>query len=171
MVTTRPAVRSRVRLALVLTLAVLAGACSGTGSAGPGPSTAPLTTTSTATTSPLTTTSTTQPITTTTAAWAATSLAPTPEQAASELVDAWSVHDRAKALIDASPAAVAALFTNPYPKLGLDDRGCTSSPVPGAPNYCDYKSWTGTSIIEFTVTPVSRAAGEGWAVTGVLLEN
>lgn len=129
----------------------------------------PATTTTTA--QPATTTSTTLAPTTTTASttttvrWRPTAPAPTPEQAVVDVVEAWYLHEHAKALTVASPGAVAALFSHPFPPGGVQYRGCSSTPGPRPADYCTYRWSTAEKILELTVTQ----AGGGWAVTAVSL--
>jgi hypothetical protein len=174
-----------------LGLAALTGACGGpadnaaTGTTtSPGaeatttstaPGAAPMTTAAAASTTAQTptttavaasTTATTTATTTGTkpAPWKPTSPAPTASQAAYELVGAWADHDRKAALADASPGAVAALFSNPYPAGGPHYRGC-ASPPPGTPASCVYRA--GNDLLSLTASPFPN----GWGVTAAVLES
>jgi hypothetical protein len=96
--------------------------------------------------------------------WAPPSPQPTPSQAAYALVNAWAGHDRSVALMDASPAAVAALFFYRYPAGGPQYRGC-STPPGNAPGSCVWRS--GDELLSLTVTYFSN----GYGVTAAIMEN
>jgi hypothetical protein len=78
-------------------------------------------------------------------------------------VEAWYLHERAKALTVASPAAVAVLFSHPFPfaEGGVQYRGCSATPGPQPSDYCTYRWGTTGRILELTVT----GHRGGWAVT------
>jgi hypothetical protein len=105
-----------------------------------------------------------KPRTTITRTWSPAAPQPTPSQASYALVDAWSDHDRAEALKDASPAAVTSLFSGPYPAGGPQYRGCSTPPGNG-PSSCVWRS--GNDLLSLTVTPFAT----GWGVTGASLES
>jgi len=102
--------------------------------------------------------------TTSPAAWRPPAPEPTASQAAYELVGAWADNDRRAALADASPAAVAALFANPYPPGGPQYRGC-STPPGNAPSSCVFRS--GNDLLSLTTV----AFPDGWGVTAAILES
>ena len=129
--------------------------------------TATTTTTAAVTTAPPSTTPPTAARTTTTvkrAPWTPPSPAPTISQAAYELVGAWAARSRKAALADASPGAVAALFSNPYPARGPQYRGCSTPPA-GTPASCVYRS--GNDLLSLTVSPFPN----GWGVTAAAMES
>ena len=129
--------------------------------------TATTTTTAAVTTAPPSTTPPTAARTTTTvkrAPWTPPSPAPTISQAAYELVGAWAARSRKAALADASPGAVAALFSNPYPAGGPQYRGCSTPPA-GTPASCVYRS--GNDLLSLTVSPFPN----GWGVTAAAMES
>jgi hypothetical protein len=96
--------------------------------------------------------------------WAPSSPQPTISQAAYALVEAWSARNRPEALRDASPAAVAALFSRPYPPGGPQFRGC-STPPGNEPAACVYR--LGNDLLTLTV----RLGKGGYAVTSVVVES
>ena len=129
--------------------------------------TATTTTTVAVMTAPPSTTPPTAARTTTTikrAPWTPPSPAPTTSQAAYELVGAWAARSRKAALADASPGAVAALFSNPYPAGGPQYRGCSTPPA-GTPASCVYRS--GNDLLSLTVSPFPS----GWGVTAAAMES
>jgi len=135
-------------------------------------STTATTTTTAATTTTATTTTTAatrrsvapSSSTTSPAAWRPPAPEPTASQAAYELVGAWADNDPKAALADASPAAVAALFANPYPPGGPQYRGC-SAPPGNAPSNCVFRS--GNDLLSLTTV----AFPDGWGVTAAILES
>jgi hypothetical protein len=178
---------------VALVPAVLAGGCgrstpkaltpTTTATAATTTTTATITTTTTTTTATITTTTTTTTTTAATsttaaprrsvaasssttspAAWRPPSPEPTASQAAYELVGAWADNDRKAALADASPAAVAALFANPYPPGGPQYRGC-STPPGNAQSSCVFRS--GNDLLSLTTV----AFPDGWGVTAAILES
>ena len=96
--------------------------------------------------------------------WAPTELQPTISQAAYALVDAWAAHDRSAALRDATPAAVAAIFSYPYPPGGPQYRGCSTPPA-NEPAACVWRS--GNDLLSLTV----KVLAGGYAVTSATLES
>jgi hypothetical protein len=96
--------------------------------------------------------------------WAPSNPQPTISQAAYALVEAWSAHDRSLALADATPAAVAALFSHPYPPGGPQFRGCSTPPA-NEPAACVYRA--GNDLLSLTV----RLFKGGYAVTSAILES
>ena len=178
---------------VALVPAVLAGGCgrstpkaltpTTTATAATTTTTATITTTTTTTTTTITTTTTTTTTTAATsttaaprrsvaasssttspAAWRPPSPEPTASQAAYELVGAWADNDRKAALADASPAAVAALFANPYPPGGPQYRGC-STPPGNAQSSCVFRS--GNDLLSLTTV----AFPDGWGVTAAIMES
>jgi hypothetical protein len=178
---------------VALVPAVLAGGCgrstpkaltpTTTATAATTTTTATITTTTTTTTATITTTTTTTTTTAATsttaaprrsvaasssttspAAWRPPSPEPTASQAAYELVGAWADNDRKAALADASPAAVAALFANPYPPGGPQYRGC-STPPGNAQSSCVFRS--GNDLLSLTTV----AFPDGWGVTAAIMES
>ena len=101
---------------------------------------------------------------TTTTAWRATAPQLSPDAAAELLVGKWSVGDRAGARADASPAAVATLFSGTYPSGNLQFRGCTEGANPGT---CTYRNTVTDGIYEITVIE----APSGWYVSSVTAES
>jgi hypothetical protein len=134
-----------------------------TTSAAPTTAAVPAATTDVSTTSTtvLAVTSTTR----TTAMWVPRSPAPNATQAAYNLVEAWAAGRQTAASTDASPAAVAVLFSNPYPVTGTDFRGCSSPPDLSIPSSCVLR--VGNDLLSLTVSHFS----EGWGVTSVLMET
>jgi hypothetical protein len=102
--------------------------------------------------------------TTRAAAWRPPSPAPTPSQAAYELVSAWADGSRKAALADASPGAVSALFANPYPAGGPQFRGC-STPPGHAPSSCVFRS--GNDLLSLTTVSFP----DGWGITAAVMES
>ena len=102
--------------------------------------------------------------TTSPAAWRPSAPQPSASQAAYELVGAWGDNDRKEALADASPAAVAALFANPYPSGGPEYRGC-STPPGNAPSSCVFRS--GNDLLSLTTV----AFLDGWGVIAAMMES
>jgi hypothetical protein len=167
---------------VALVPAVLAGGCgrstpkaltpTTTATAATTTTTATITTTTTTTTTTAATSTTAAPrrsvaassSTTSPAAWRPPSPEPTASQAAYELVGAWADNDPKAALADASPAAVAALFANPYPPGGPQYRGC-SAPPGNAPSNCVFRS--GNDLLSLTTV----AFPDGWGVTAAILES
>ncbi|MDA8302679.1 MAG: hypothetical protein M0005_14345 [Actinomycetota bacterium] len=96
--------------------------------------------------------------------WVPTQLQPTISQAAYALVDAWAAHDRSAALRDATPAAVAAIFSYPYPPGGPQYRGCSTPPA-NEPAACVWRS--GNDLLSLTV----KVLAGGYAVTSATLES
>jgi hypothetical protein len=99
-----------------------------------------------------------------TAAWEPRSPQPSASLGAWQLLDAWAADNRTTALQDASPAAVAALFSYTYPEAGVQFRGCSSPPGQTASS-CAYRD--GNDLLSLTVSLFAR----GWAVTGAVLES
>ena len=110
---------------------------------------------------PVTRTTTGAPTSTT---WAPSSPAPTPSDSGWALLDAWLGHNRTAALTDATPAAVAALFSYNFPPGGVEYRGC-SSPPGNTASSCVYRD--GNDLLSLTVSLFPH----GWAVTGAVLES
>lgn len=96
--------------------------------------------------------------------WAPLHPQPSAAAAAYELVGAWSESDRALALEDASPPAVAGLFAYRYPYGGPQFRGCSTPPGNG-PVACVWRS--GNDLLSMQV----RQFASGWAVTGTTMET
>lgn len=82
---------------------------------------------------------------------------PSREMAATHLIDAWRAGDRLAAALDATEAAVAAVFAQPYPQGGVQFRGC--SVAVAGPSFCDYRILATGSLLELSVVEVSG----GWA--------
>jgi hypothetical protein len=126
--------------------------------------TPPATTTSSPTTSSPTTS---RPTTSApAAAWRPPAPAPSDYQAAQDLLNAWSEHDRAQALSVASAGAVNALFARAYPADGAQQRGC-SAPPSGLPATCVYRYGAADGILSMTVAPFPN----GWGVAAVQVES
>ncbi len=100
----------------------------------------------------------------TTKTWAPTSPQSSASLAGWALLDAWVADNRSRALQDASPAAVSALFSYTYPQAGVQFRGCSSPPGNTASN-CVYRD--GNDLLSLAVSLYPR----GWAVTGAVLES
>jgi hypothetical protein len=88
--------------------------------------------------------------------------APSPDDAAYQMISAWGAGSRAQAARIASPGAVGSLFTVAYPGSALQFRGCSSG---FSPADCDYRD--GDALIKIYA---SREAG-GWYVSSVTVEN
>ena len=129
----------------------------------PASSAPPATTATVATSARTSTTNTTTPGTTTTL-WRPLAPAPSEYQAASELLAAWSVHDRPQALSIATAAAVSALFA--LPVASVQQRGC-STPPSGLPGTCTYQYGAAQSILSLTVSSFPH----GWGITAAVLEK
>ena len=89
---------------------------------------------------------------------------PTATESAYALVDAWAAHHRAKAQRDASPAAVATLFSYKYPG-SFDFRSCSTPPDDTVPSYCVAR--VGNNLLSLTV----RFFKHGWGVTAAAMET
>lgn len=107
---------------------------------------------------------TTAPPTTPTTVWAPSAPQPSPDAAAARLVSAWSTANQALAATVAAPAAVSALFAQPYPAGYLQARGCTSGASPAT---CTYRNTKTNGIYEIEV---SSGTG-GWYVSSVTPES
>lgn len=104
--------------------------------------------------------------TTTAAQWRPRAPQGSPYAATSQLLTAWSAHNRAAALKVASPAAVARLFALKYPSAGLLQDGCSTPPA-NAPSSCTYRYGSTQDLLSVSVTNFAS----GWGVTGVQLES
>lgn len=82
---------------------------------------------------------------------------PSPDKAGSALIAAWQRGDKAAAQSVAAPAAVAALFAQPYPASGAQSRGCQQA-VAG-PSVCSY-GIGGTSLLDLAAVAVPG----GWII-------
>jgi len=81
-------------------------------------------------------------------------------------LDDWADGDRAGALEDASQAAVAALFSNPYSQqYGFDFRGCSTPPA-DLPVTCSVRVGEG-NLLQLTATSFP----EGWGITAAVIET
>lgn len=147
--------RRRLGSALALVLLAAVGACTA-GSAGSTATTLPITTAA-----PTTTTSTVAPTT----VFQPTAPQKTREDAAAHLVAAWRAGDRAAALADASPDAVAAVFAMAYPAGGVQARGCSSA-VAG-PSSCIYRLFVSNALLSLSAI---QAAG-GWYISAAQFES
>jgi hypothetical protein len=147
-------------------LATGAAACSGSHSGassthgagtanGPGSAPAASTTTAPSTTAPPTT-----------AAYQPTSPQPSPDDAASQLVQDWGNGDRAGAAAVAAPTAVTSLFAVPYPGSSLDFRGCSGTFSPAVCSYRDGSSFD-SPLIQLTTTQLPA----GWYVSSAMVES
>ncbi len=76
--------------------------------------------------------------------------------AGSHLIAAWMAGDRAAASTDAAPAAVDAVFAQPFPAGGVQARGC-SAPVAG-PATCTYRVLANGNLLSLSVV----ANSSGW---------
>ena len=156
-------------------MAVLVAACGGSSTAappssGPTSSSAAITTPASSTapgtratvpSTPGSATPTTAPPPPTTA-YRPASPQPSPDDASSRVITAWSKGDRAGAAAVAAPSAVAALFAIPYPGYSLQARGCS---VDFSPADCDYRDGNSLLKVYSTQTPA------GWYVSSVVLES
>jgi len=97
-----------------------------------------------------------------------TTLSPSAEAAARALVSSWSTNNRSAALAEATPTAVATLFTARYASGLAVDRGCSTS---FTPIVCTFGPSGGASptdpIYEIMVSQVEG----GWFVSSVKIEN
>ncbi len=162
--------RSRPALAVAAAAACLAGGllagCTSSppvgGSAGTTATAAPTTTVAPTVTRPAPTTPATTPPTT---AYTPSSPAPSPDAAAAALIDDWSTGNRTGAAAVAAPAAIAALFAQPYPAGYLQSRGCTDPST--NPGTCTYANRDTGSLYEIDVS----RTGSGWYVPTVIVES
>jgi hypothetical protein len=154
--------RTATRSALIAG-ALLFGACtlSACSKSGPG---RPLSVAPTTPPTTLPTSITTVPPTTTTAP-APSSPQPSQDQAAAHLIAAWQGGNRGAALAVARPTAVDAVFAQPYPKSGVQARGC-SEPV-AATSACDYRLLPAGSLLKLSAVQIAR----GWVVDTVIFEG
>lgn len=144
-------------VAIALTGALALSACHGTSGAAP-PVTAPTETTVVAST---TTTSTLPPTT----LYQPSAPQPSQDDAGTHLVDAWMAGDRAAALTDATPAAVAALFAQPFPSGGIQARGCSNA-VAG-PSSCVYRIYDSGNLVDLSAMMVTG----GWMISAARFES
>jgi hypothetical protein len=144
-------------LPIAFTGAVVLSGCHGTSSAAP-PAPAPRETTVAAST---TTTSTLPPTT----VYQPSAPQPSQDDAGTHLVDAWMAGDRAAALTDATPAAVAALFAQPFPSGGIQARGCSSA-VAG-PSSCVYRIYDNGNLVDLSAMMVTG----GWMISAARFES
>jgi hypothetical protein len=79
-------------------------------------------------------------------------------------MDAWAAGKRGAALPDASPAAVAALFSHAYPASGTQFRGCSTPPA-NLPYICVWRS--GNDLVSLTV----KGFPGGWGVSAAVVES
>jgi hypothetical protein len=86
------------------------------------------------------------------------------DQAAAHLVAAWKVGDRAAALTDATPAAVDAVFAQPFPAGGVQARGCSEA-VAG-PSSCIYRIFATGGLLDLSAVAVSG----GWSISDARFE-
>lgn len=151
-----PTARALALWGAVAAAALTTGCHTGRGSAAPTTNTTPATTLTPPTTAR-------RPPPTT--VWRPTAPTATPDDAASQLVQTWSVGDRHGASAVAAPAAVAVLFAHAYPGSGLAiPRGCSDS---FTPIVCTYGPPGGASpnddIFELSVSHTAT----GWYVSSV----
>ncbi|HEX3540940.1 MAG TPA: hypothetical protein VHT75_10925 [Acidimicrobiales bacterium] len=85
--------------------------------------------------------------------------------AAAHIVAAWKAGDRAAAAADATPAAVAAVFAQPFPAGGVQARGCSSA-VAG-PSSCIYRVLANGNLLSLSALPVSG----GWIISDAQFES
>jgi hypothetical protein len=90
---------------------------------------------------------------------------PSQDKAGAHLVAAWRAGDQAAALTDATPAAVSAVFAQPFPAGGVQARGC-STPVAG-PASCIYRILADGSALQLSAVTVAG----GWVVTAAQFET
>lgn len=131
----------------------IAGCNGGSGSAAP---------TTVPTTAAATTTSSTIPPTT---VFQPSAPQASQDAAASHLVAAWQAGDRATALTAAAPAAVTALFSQPYPAGGLQARGCSNA-VAG-PSSCIYRILANGNLIDISVL----SGPGGWYASAAVIRG
>ncbi|MDQ1391244.1 MAG: hypothetical protein QOF30_221 [Acidimicrobiaceae bacterium] len=142
-----------VLLSLALAASVGLAGCKG-GSGSRSGSVAP---TTAAPTVPATTTTSTVPPTT---VYRPSAPQPSQDQAGSHLVAAWKAGDRAAALTDATPAAVEAVFAQPFPAGGVQARGCSNA-VAG-PSSCVYRIFATGGLLELSAV---AGSGGGWLIS------
>ncbi|MDQ6614526.1 MAG: hypothetical protein M3083_07220 [Actinomycetota bacterium] len=135
----------------------LYGCRAGTDTAGPSP-TGVATSASTAAT---TTTSTVPPTT----VYQASAPLLSRDQAGRHLVAAWMSGDRPTALTGAAPAAVEAVFAQPFPAGGVQERGCASA-VAG-PSSCVYRIYASGTLLDLSAVAVSG----GWIISAARFET
>ena len=109
-----------------------------------------------------TTTTTTAPTTT---IYQPTAPQPTQDAAGGHLIAAWKAGDRAAALADATPAAVNAVFAQPYPAGGLQARGCSNA-VAG-PSFCVYRVLANGNLVSLSAVAVTG----GWSISAAQIES
>jgi hypothetical protein len=102
----------------------------------------------------------------TTAAYQPTSPQPSPDDAASQLVQDWGNGNRAGAAAIAAPPAVTGLFSVPYPGSSLDFRGCSGTFSPAVCSYRDGYS-SDSPLIQLTATQTAA----GWYVSSVMVQS
>lgn len=85
--------------------------------------------------------------------------------AAAHIVAAWKAGDRAAAAADASPAAVAAVFAQPFPAGGVQARGCSSA-VAG-PSSCIYRILANSNLLSLSAVSVPG----GWIISDAQFES
>jgi hypothetical protein len=90
---------------------------------------------------------------------------PSPDDAAGRLMAAWGDGNRTEAALVAAPAAIAALFSVPYPAGYLQARGCTDPTT--NPGTCTYRNTRTDAIYEVTVVD----GPTGWYVSAVTPET
>lgn len=90
---------------------------------------------------------------------------PSADEASGHLISAWMSGDRAAALTDATPAAVSALFAQPYPSGGVQFRSCSTA-VAG-PSDCTYRNYDNDSLIDLSAVSVPG----GWMITAARVQT
>jgi hypothetical protein len=89
----------------------------------------------------------------------------TQDAAGAHLVAAWKAADRASASSDATPAAVDAVFAQPFPAGGVQARGCSNA-VAG-PSFCVYRILANGSLLSLSALAVSG----GWIISAARFES
>lgn len=153
-----PARLAQFGAALAAVALAVTGCSSSTGGGGAG-------STSTSATTAAATTTTPPSSSTSTTVYTPASPQSTPDNAAAALISDWASGSRAAAAKVAAPAAVAAVFSQPYPYSYMQPRGCTA---PGTtPGTCTYANRQSGALYEIGVTRY----GSGWYVSSVTVES
>ena len=146
---------------IALVPAPLFAACSASSKDG-GAAASTTTVTTVAVTQPAPSSAATTPPTT---AYAPATPQPSPDVAAAALISDWASGSRAAAAQVAAPAAVSAVFAQPYPYSYMQPRGCTDAGT--NPGTCTYANRQNGALYQITVS----RAGSGWYVSSVSVES
>ena len=117
---------------------------------------------------PATPPTTSAPATPPTTTWIATAPQPNAAAAAAALVSDWATTNRAGARSVATPQAIAAIFSAPYPGNAAIDRGCTSD---FPPIVCTYGPPGGGPSTDPLYQIYVTQSPSGWYVSSVTVES